>query len=55
MYSQVHLFGVMFHSGPVRLREEWGGPPEIKIILTGVEGLFLMLIWLGYRECVEGS
>ena len=36
MYLQVHLFGVMFHSGPVRLREEWGGPPEIKIILTGV-------------------
>ena len=36
MYSQVHLFGVVFHSGPVRLREEWGGPPEIKIILTGV-------------------
>ena len=20
-----------------------------------LEGLFLMLIWLGYRECVEGS
>ena len=36
MYLQVHLFGMMFHSGPVRLREEWGGPPEIKIILTGV-------------------
>ena len=36
MYLQMHLFGVMFHSGPVRLREEWGGPPEIKIILTGI-------------------
>ena len=36
MYLQVHLFGVMFHSGPVRLGEEWGGPPEIKIILTGI-------------------
>ena len=36
MYLQVHLFGVMFHSGPVRLREEWGGPPEIEIILTGI-------------------
>ena len=36
MYLQVHLLGVMFHSGPVRLGEEWGGPPEIKIILTGI-------------------
>ena len=36
MYLQVHLFGVMFHSGPVRLGEEWGGPPEIKIILAGI-------------------
>ena len=36
MYLQVHLFGVMFHSGPVRLGEEWGSPPEIKIILTGI-------------------
>ncbi len=36
MYLQVHLFGVMFLSGPVRLGEEWGGPPEIKIILTGL-------------------
>ena len=36
MYLQVHLFGVMFHSGPVRLGEEWGGPPEIKIIFTGI-------------------
>ena len=36
MYLQVHLFGVMLHSGPVRLGEEWGGPPEIKIILTGI-------------------
>ena len=36
MYLQMHLFGVMFHSGPVRLGEEWGGPPEIKIIFTGI-------------------
>ena len=36
MYLQVHLFGVMFHSGPVRLGEEWGGPPEVKIILIGI-------------------
>ena len=36
MYLQMHLFGVMFHGGPVRLGEEWGGPPEIKIIFTGV-------------------
>ena len=36
MYLQVHLFGVMFHSGPVRLREEWGGPSEIKVIFAGV-------------------
>ena len=44
MYSQVHLFGVMFHSGPVRLREEWGGPPEIKIILTGVNSTSVLEI-----------
>ena len=36
MYLQVHLFGVMFHGGPVRLGEEWGGPSEIKVIFTGV-------------------
>ena len=36
MYLQVHLFGVMFHSGPVRLGEEWGSPPEIKVILIGI-------------------
>ena len=30
MYLQMHLFGVMFHSGPVR------GPPEIKVIFTGI-------------------
>ena len=36
MYLQVHLLGVMFHSGPVRLREEWGSPPEIKIIFIGI-------------------
>ena len=37
MYLQMYLFGVMFHSGPVRLREEWGGPPEIKVVFTGVD------------------
>ena len=37
MDLQIYLFGVMFHSGPVRLREEWGGPPEIKIVFTGVD------------------
>ena len=36
MYLQVHLFGVMFHSGPVQLGEEWGVPSEIKVIFTGV-------------------
>ena len=36
MYLQVHLFGVMFHSGPVRLGEVWGGPSKIKIILIGI-------------------
>ena len=36
MYLQMHLFGMMFHSGPVRLGEEWGGPSEIKIIFTGI-------------------
>ena len=36
MYLQVHLFGVMFHSGPVQLGEEWGSPPEVKIILIGI-------------------
>ena len=36
MYLQVHLFGEMFHSGPVRLREEWGGPSKIKVIFTGI-------------------
>ena len=36
MYLQMHLFGVMFHGGPVQLGEEWGGPPEIKIIFTGI-------------------
>ena len=36
MYLQMHLLCVMFHSGPVRLGEEWGGPPEIKIIFTGI-------------------
>ena len=36
MYLQVHLFDVMFHGGPVRLGKEWGSPPEIKIIFTGI-------------------
>ena len=35
-YLQVHLFDVMFHDGPVCLGEEWGGPSEVKIILTGI-------------------
>ena len=37
MYLQMYLFGVMFHSGPVLLREEWGSPPEIKVVFTGVD------------------
>ena len=32
----MHLLGVMSHSGPVRLGEEWGGPPKIKVVFTGV-------------------
>ena len=36
MYLQVHLFGIMFHGGPVRLGEEWDGPSKVKIILTGI-------------------
>ena len=35
-HLQVHLFGVMFHGGPVRLGEEWGSPSEVKIVLTGI-------------------
>ena len=35
-YLQMHLFGVMFHDGPVRLREEWGGPSEIEVIFIGI-------------------
>ena len=37
MYLQMHLFGVMFHGGPVWLGEEWGGPSEIKVIFTGID------------------
>ena len=37
MYLQMYLFGVMFHGGPVSLGEEWGGPPEVKIVFTGVD------------------
>ena len=35
-------FGVMFHGGPVRLREEWGGPSEIEVIFIGINptGIF---------------
>ena len=44
MYLQVHLFGVMFHSGPVRLGEEWGSPPEIKIILIGINSTSVLEI-----------
>ena len=36
MYLQVHLFGVMFHSRPVQLGEEWSGPSEIKVVFTGI-------------------
>ena len=32
----MHLFGVMFHDGPVRLRDEWGGPSEIEVIFIGI-------------------
>ena len=32
----MHLFGVMFHGGPVRLREEWSGPSEIEVIFIGI-------------------
>ena len=44
MYLQMHPFGVMFHSGPVRLREEWGGPPEIKIIFTRINPISVLEI-----------
>ena len=36
MYLQVHPFGVMIHGGPVQLGKEWGSPPEVKIIFTGI-------------------
>ena len=36
MYLQMHLLGVMFHSGPVLLGEEWGSSSETKVIFTGV-------------------
>ena len=32
----MHFLAVMFHSGPVRLGEEWGGPSKIKVVFTGV-------------------
>ena len=32
----MHLFGVMFHDGPVRLREERGGPSEIEVIFISI-------------------
>ena len=35
-YLQMHLFGMMFHDGPVRLREEWGGPSKIEVIFIGI-------------------
>ena len=44
MYLQVHLFGMMFHSGPVRLGEEWGGPPKIEIIRTGINATSVLEI-----------
>ena len=44
MYLQMHLLCVMFHSGPVRLGEEWGGPPEIKMIFTGINPTIVLEI-----------
>ena len=60
MYLQVHLFGVMLHSGPVQLGEEWGGPPEIKIILTGDTQIYrlqykLLVVEDGIKEMIDVS
>ena len=35
-YLQMHLFSVMFHGGPVRLGEEWGSPPKVEVVFTGI-------------------
>ena len=43
-YLQMHLFGVMFHGGPVRLGEEWGGPSEIEVILTSINSTSVLEI-----------
>ena len=45
----MHLFGVMFHGGPVRLGEEWGGPSEIEVILTGINPLVSLKYMLKMR------
>ena len=45
----MHLFGMMFQGGPVRLREEWGSPSKVKIILTGINSTGILEI------CVEDS
>ena len=44
MYLQVHLFDVMFHGGPVQLGKEWGSPPKIKIIFTGINSTSVLEI-----------
>ena len=33
----MHLLGMMFQCGPIRLCEEWSGPAEIQIVLVGVD------------------
>ena len=33
----------------------FGRGAEVRTIRISSEGLFCMVIWLGYRECVEGS
>ena len=43
-YLQMHLFGVMFHGGPVRLGEEWGGPSEIEVIFTSIHSTSVLEI-----------
>ena len=40
----MHLFGVMFHGGPVRLREEWDSPSKVKIVLTGINSASVLEI-----------
>ena len=40
----MHLFGVMFHGGPVRLGEEWGSLSKVKIVLTGINSASVLKI-----------